>query len=149
MPLELITFLATFGLRAIASYMHQRLEYNKILLEGRIKLAEKEEEGRLERMKNILSSPVMTATASAIALITIIFVVAWPLAVPVFFPEIGLFVGIHETSATSVIWGLFSGNSSGMEFVTLPGVVIMPFHTHLVSAIAGFYFGGISFKHKR
>lgn len=62
-----------------------------------------------------------------------------PVIVAICFPSCPVFFAYNE-QATG-FWSLFMSAVDKMKFVRIDGFVILPIHTQIASAIAGFYFG--------
>ncbi len=81
-------------------------------------------------------------TRRTIALMVVFAVIVWPKLVAVIFPEIDVTLGWTEWNPGF----LFFGGSSEVVWQTAKGLVITPLDTHLVTAIAGLYFGASAAK---
>lgn len=77
-------------------------------------------------------------TRRVIALTAIFSIVAIPLLAGAIFPGMPINYGWQETMGGFMF---FTEPKDIMQFTTAYGITILPFHTHLVSAIAGLYFG--------
>ena len=77
-------------------------------------------------------------TRRLIALISVISIVAIPILASVYMPDFHLSYG--WTEAKGGFW-FFSDAKEVMKYTDLDGMVILPFHTHLLAAITGLYFG--------
>lgn len=82
-------------------------------------------------------------TRRLIAITCVGSIVLLPLLASTFIPAMPLNYGWLED--TRGFW-IFSDPRAIMQFVTLSGMTILPFHTHMMSAIAGLYFGASAVK---
>lgn len=79
-------------------------------------------------------------TQMIIALSVVLSVVVLPKLMPLIAPWVPVTVG-WTTTSTKGFWP-FVSESSGLVWHVARGLVLTPLDTHLVSAIAGLYFGG-------
>jgi hypothetical protein len=82
-------------------------------------------------------------TRRFIAIVSVLTIVALPLLASTYIPDFALSYGYVENKGG--FW-FFSDGRDVMKFVTLTGMTLLPFHTHMMSAIAGLYFGQSSVK---
>jgi hypothetical protein len=75
-------------------------------------------------------------TRRTIALVSILAIIVGPIMGAIIYPDLPISYGMAESAD-----GWFSIKQSGMVWTTGSGILIGPMHTHLVSAIAGMYFG--------
>jgi len=75
-------------------------------------------------------------TRRTIALVSILSIICLPIVGGILYPHLPVSYGVTELGG-----GLFGGDAGRILWTTGTGVVIGPMHTHLVSAIAGMYFG--------
>ncbi len=77
-------------------------------------------------------------TRRIIALVSVISIVAVPILASVYLPDFTLSYGWFENKGG--FW-FFSDAKDVMKYTLLEGMTILPFHTHLLAAITGLYFG--------
>lgn len=82
-------------------------------------------------------------TRRVIALTCVFSIVTIPLLASIFMPAMPINYGWYES--TGGFW-IFTDPREVMHWITANGMMILPFHTHLMSAIAGMYFGHSSVK---
>lgn len=139
-PLEMLTGAGAFLLSAGLKIFAARQEAQAAMFKRA--MAKNQEEVR-ERTSIREIAGWFGVTRRVIALSVVLAVVVVPLMAPIFFPftQVGY---CHPTGAdTAVLFGLFKSSHTTLACDLLPGTInILPFHTHLVTAIAAFYFGG-------
>ncbi len=101
----------------------------------------KSESKRLREAREY-DAPGFQWTRRIIAILSIVSIVVIPIVAGWLTPETFITYGWEETSRGF----LFFGGGETMRWATGSGIVLAPFHTHLVAAIAGLYFGSSSVK---
>ncbi len=82
-------------------------------------------------------------TRRAIALVSVIAIVAIPILAGWITPDLAI---THGWEYTKNGFMFFTDPTTTIKWGTGTGIILAPFHTHLVSAIAGMYFGSSSVK---
>ena len=134
-PLELITMLGSSVLGAVMKLLGAQSEARRTERLATLQVLGKQAEvvDQARRYEN----PRFTLTRQLIALGTIAAVIVWPKIVPVFWPDIPVTVGWTEFHPGF----LFVEGKHVTVWKTVQGLALTPLDTHLVSAIAGLYFG--------
>jgi hypothetical protein len=99
-------------------------------------------ETRRQKAAREYSEPGFQWTRRTIAILSILSIVVVPILAGWLTPEVFITYGWEETKNGF----LFFGGGETMRWATGSGIVLAPFHTHLVAAIAGLYFGSSSVK---
>ncbi len=76
-------------------------------------------------------------TRRTIAIVSVLSIVVAPIIASMFLPDFTLQYGWVESRSPA--W--FFGAKDVMKYTLLSGMTILPFHTHIISAIVGLYFG--------
>ncbi len=141
-PAEAVTLLGSFALSGFMSLWSKSIEAKKQHSADMLAAATQHTKavdaardyGRLNRG--------FSFTRRSIALMTVFAVILLPKLVAVFRPDISVTLGWTEWNPGF----LFFGGSSEVVWQTAKGLVLTPLDTHLVSAIAGLYFGASAAK---
>lgn len=84
-------------------------------------------------------------TRRILAILITFAVILWPSIAPVFWPHIDVIIGYPEVTEKFLWWG---GEERIQWAFFSTAIVITPLQTHLMSAIAGLYFGSSTVKGK-
>jgi len=138
-PTEIITFVATMLIRA---WMQQKASEQedrraeRAMEKGVIEIEHKAQ----SQIRRIVAGAFFNWTFSIVAIFSIVVIVGVPLLAPIFAPAVLVnYLHIQEGGG----FFIFSW-SDKMRALSVSGISVMPFHTHLVSAIAGAVFGGVT-----
>lgn len=82
-------------------------------------------------------------TRRILAISSVLAIVLIPIVAGAIFPGMPVNYGWQETSGGFMF---FTEPKAMMQFATGYGITILPFHTHLISAISGLYFGSSTVK---
>lgn len=144
-PFELITMLGStlLGgiLKLLGIWMDSKRAREEFMLKSMGKVIEDRENARS------VKSERFQFTRRLLAIMITFFVIAWPMIVPVFWPQVDISLGYidHEHHG----WWIFGGISEVTKWQVFGGsIVITTLHTNLMSAIAGLYFGGSIVGHR-
>ncbi len=136
-PAETITLLGSFALSGVMTLWGQALksrrEYNSAMLSAATQHTKAVDAARDYGNSN----RGFSFTRRTIALATVFAVIVFPKLVAVFKPDVLVTTG--WTQWNPGFW--FFGGKSEIIWQTAQGLVITPLDTHLVTAIAGLYFG--------
>jgi hypothetical protein len=143
LPMELITFLGSTVLAAVLKVwgmkqQAQREQHNMMMQALGAKIDERREIRGIE-------DKGFQWTRRTIALATVLSVIVLPKVAAILYPYLPVTVGWTEWSPG--FWPFKSG-SEQLVWHVAKGLVITPLDTHLVSAIAGLYFGGSLAAHR-
>lgn len=134
-PLEMVTMLGSGLLAGVlalfAQSMKAKQDANKMLIARAT-----QQEVMTENARNMKG---VSFTRRTIAIMTVFSVIVLPMLAPMFFYTD---VTVGYTEWNPGFW-FFTEGSEVVKWkeVTSDSLVITPLHTHLVSAITGFYFG--------
>ena len=138
-PTELATFGSSVvvggGLKVFAQYMaarSKREEERDRFIANR----DKEHSTRLKEARAFL--PQGGEWTRRLIVIACMIALIAPTLLPALFP--GLTVSYAYSEAKGA-WWIFQTSLETLKTVELRGIVILPLHTHVCSAVAGFYFG--------
>lgn len=149
MPLELLTFGISFLVKAIQQHMAQsqqdRAEERKFAMQMANVKAKATRHAR-----NKIGNIFFSWTSTIIAIMAVFGVIVLPKLAIILDPSLSVSLGYQESVEGFSLLGIFElwRPGSDMEFKTLRSILITPVDTHLVSAIAGAYFGGINVRRK-
>ncbi len=101
------------------------------------------QEGETIQKAREYSDPGFQWTRRIIALASIAAIVVVPILAGWISPDISITHGWTETRGGFLF---FTDAKDIIKWGTGTGIILAPFHTHLVSAIAGMYFGASSVK---
>jgi len=143
---QILIFLISAAFRMIQQHLAYNQENRRRELDALLKTNELESENRAGIRKLIKASSLFSFTTSVLAVFAFAFIIGAPVfaaftGVPVYYGYVELVEG----------WSfLFFSGSGGqdMMFQMLPGLVILPYQTELIAAIAGLYFGGLNRRHR-
>ena len=141
-PTEVLTFASTTGLGAALKLISKKMEIEKQRFEFAMK---KEEVKEVSRQ----SARAFTPTGGPIIRRAIVFTMLFTVFIaPVILAFFNLpVVYAYSEEPGKFLFGLFGGGGiEKMKFVEMQGMVILPVHVHIASAISGFYFGTASVK---
>lgn len=137
-PTELITLLGSTLISGALSFIGMKAEAAKLEKMHMLKLLDKT--GDLIKDAREYENAGFQWTRRLLAVLITLAVIVFPMYAQVFHPEIPINVG-QVTEGSSFFFGLFSSPEQ-IKWITLErGLTITPMHTHLMSAIAGLYFG--------
>lgn len=100
-------------------------------------------EGKIVHQARTYSDPGFQFTRRAIALLSVAAIVVVPILAGWISPDLSI---THGWEYTKNGFLFFSDHATTIKWGTGTGIILAPFHTHLVSAIAGMYFGSSSVK---
>jgi len=137
-PAELLSMAGGFIIPAIFKLIKARQEGQAALFKQAL---QRQEMATNERTSIREIAGWFGVTRRLIAITIVIMVVVVPILTPLI--TIGIPVAYcHDTGGTTqLLFGLFSKETTNLSCRAFEGVVIQPFHTHLVAAVAGLYFG--------
>lgn len=136
LPLELFTMgastVASFAMKLVGSWMEHKAEERKLLLGLR-------EQDIKQHEFLVKQSGGFAITRRIIALSSVGALLVWPsiaglYGVPVHFP-------LESGESLSMLWGLFSTQSTELYMATKLGFVYFEWHKHVILSIIGLYFG--------
>lgn len=117
----------------------QRLKNQLARDDSLLKLAGADRQSQGEARDFGKDNPGFSWTRRLLAFIAILSIVALPKVAAVWMPELQVAYGYTEFKSGFLF---FSEGHSFTEWKSFTGLVITPLDTHLMSAIAGLYFGG-------
>lgn len=147
-PFEIVTFLASTILGGITSIWKMKVQSNARLEEA--KLAAMNDKARVTREIREHEDKGFKVTRRIIAISATFSVLVLPVVAPFIsmmsylyadypFPHIGMTFGY--TQLDPGLWPFTSDVELTKWFINEKGILITPWHTHLISAIWGYYFG--------
>ncbi len=141
-PTEVLTFATTTGLGAALKLMSKKMEIDKQRFEQAIKKEQVKEVSRESARKFIPPGGPIIRRAIVFTMLFTVFIA--PVILAFFHLPV---VYAYSEEPGQILWGLFGGGGiEKMKFVEMQGMVILPVHVHIASAISGFYFGTASVK---
>ena len=142
-PLELVTMLGSAGVGGILKIIGLLIENNKQKNLAMMQAMSKD--GELVKQAREYDNKGFQWTRRILALIITFSVILWPSIVPVFWPHIDIVYGYPQMT-DGFLW--FGGKEVIEWAFFSTSIVITPLQTHLMSAIAGLYFGASSVRGK-
>lgn len=138
MPVELLTLaISTLGGSVLRIWgLNQQMKQEQHLRMMDVLNSDKEEREDIREV----GSERFQWTQMIIALSVVLSVIVLPKLLPLIAPWVPVTVGWTTTSSGG-FWP-FVSESTGLTWHVARGLVLTPLDTHLVSAIAGLYFGG-------
>ena len=142
-PTELVTLIGTTIIASIIKLLAQKMENAKANHQMMMQAfaAQAAERKEIRESTNVR----FQWTRRTIALSAVFSIVVLPKLAAVFYPDMAVTVGWTET--TGGLWP-FIGEGNKLVWNVAQGLVITPLDTHLMSAIAGLYFGGSLAGHR-
>lgn len=140
-PLELITMLGSGLLTGVLSLWSQSIKSRQAQHEMMMG-AMAAQTGAFKEAREFKGSKSFSFTRRTIALTAVFAIVLLPKMVAILEPSIDVTVGWTEWNPGF----LFFEGSNDVEWKTAKGMVITPLDTHLMSGIAGMYFGASTVK---
>lgn len=140
-PLEVLTFLGSSVTGGIMKIVAKKVEIDKLTNARTAGEAKAMGEAIAEARKYQPAGGVWTRRTIVWAMLFTVFVAPVILS----FYGIPIVYGYSETKG-SFLWGLFGGKLSEMKFVEMAGMVLLPVHVHIATAVGGFYFGTAAIK---
>ena len=141
MPLELLTMVGGFLLTAVTKLVSIKMQMAQAKHEM---LMEKiKSEGRRQQQARTYNEPGFQWTRRIIALLSVVSIVCIPILAGWITPEVAISHGWEHTKSGFMF---FTDPTTTIKWATGNGIILAPFHTHLVAAIAGMYFGSSSVK---
>lgn len=136
-PLELITFIGSTLIGGVLSLLSMRskakADQEAATLKALNAQAEITKEAREHNDKGFLITRRFIAISCTISIIVL------PLIMPYFIPSIPIMLGYTELNPG--FWPFTSDVNEVIWRSVDEGIMITPFHTHMMSAISGMYFG--------
>lgn len=133
---ELITLLGGTILGGLLKILKARSDFQAQLLEGALRRQDSVDASRdRAATRSGSGGPITRRIIVCVVLFTVFLA---PFILAGWMPETPIFYAYTE--ARGGFWFLASGVER-MQFVRLDGFVLLPIHTQMASAIAGFYFG--------
>ncbi len=141
-PAEAVTLLGSFALSGVMSLWSKSIEAKKQFNADMLASATQHTKAVDSARDYGTHNKGFSFTRRTIALMTVFAVILLPKLVAVFKPDILVTTG--WTQWNPGFW--FLGGNSEVVWQTVQGLVITPLDTHLVTAIAGLYFGASAAK---
>lgn len=136
-PFELITFIGSTligGLLRVFSTRSQAKADRELALVALIG-----KQGDLYKAAREFDNKGFRFTRRIIAISSTFAIVVLPVILGAFMPDMPIWIGYTEMK--SGFWP-FTDSTDVTKWTQMSGIVITPFHTHLMSSIVGMYFGG-------
>lgn len=142
---ELITFGVSFLARAIQSHMANAQADKAAEREMMYKMTQVQHSAAKDTRQTMLASTLFSITASIIAILATLAIIVLPKIIMLIDPSVIVQFGFYEAKEGFSLLGFIPIVPPGtdMEFQTVKGLLITPMDTHLISSIAGIYFGGV------
>ena len=141
-PAEAVTLLGSFALSGFMSLWSKSIEAKRQFNSDMLASATQHTKAVDAARDYGVGNRGFSFTRRSIALMTVFAVILLPKLVAVFAPNISVTTG--WTQWNPGFW--FFGGKSEVLWQTAQGLVITPLDTHLVTAIAGLYFGASAAK---
>jgi len=136
LPLEILTMAGGAVLGGVLKVWQTKVEADK--QKALIEAARTKAQGMLFKEAREYEDKGFQWTRRTIAIIAVLAIIVWPKFAPLFIPTwMDVVVGWTQWNPGF----LFLDGSNSVEWKTAKGIVITPFDTHFLSAIAGLYFG--------
>lgn len=142
-PMELITLLASTVLGAILKLWAKKMDNAKAQHDMMLQAFAAQSAERQQIRES--TSERFQWTRRFIAVSAVLSIIVLPKMAAIWMPDIAVTVG--WTEITGGFWPLI-GEGRKLVWHVAQGLVITPLDTHLVSAIAGLYFGGSLAGHR-
>ena len=141
-PAEAITLLGSFALSGLMSLWAKSITAKKQFNSDMLAAATQHTKAVDAARDYGASNKGFSFTRRTLAISAFFAVIVWPKIVPVLFPEVPVTLGWTQWNPGF----LFFGGSEQTVWQTAKGLVITPLDTHIVTAIAGLYFGASAAK---
>ena len=141
-PAEALTLLGSFALSGVMTLWSKSIEAKRQHSEDMLAAATQHTKSVDAARDYGERNKGFSFTRRTIALMVVFAVIVWPKLVAVFMPDISVTLGWTQWNPGF----LFFGGSESVVWQTAKGLVLTPLDTHLVSAIAGLYFGASAAK---
>jgi hypothetical protein len=142
-PLELVTMLGSTILGGLMSIWSQSIKAKQAEHSMALEMLKAKQKGVEAARKN--DSKEFQFTRRFIAIAAVLAIIVWPKIAVVMFPEMGVTVGWTEWRPGF----LFLEGKEAVVWKQLPGMVLTPLDTHVMSAIIGLYFGASVVRNAR
>jgi hypothetical protein len=150
-PAELLTFAASFIGRALVQHMAYAQQNAAAEREAMMKLAGLQKESQDLARETLQKNNLFGWTCSIIAILAVLAIIVLPKLAFLISPDTLITYGYNQyEESKSILWGLIDlgGGLDKALFQGVKGIFITPLDTHLVSAIAGLYMGGINVRRR-
>jgi hypothetical protein len=137
-PAEVITFIVTFVLRALIDKWMQSGEDRRMEKAMDRDMAEMEANAQ-NNVRNNISKMLFGWTTAILAMIAFSTIIGFRIVAPAFMDAPVYFA--YQESTQGFLFLLKSRDV--MQFVELPGITFLPSDSHMLSAIAGAFFGRV------
>lgn len=137
-PPQVITFIVTFVLRAIIDKWMQAGEDRRMEKAMDRDMAELEASAQ-NNVRNNISKMLFGWTTAILAIVSFTTIIGFRIIAPAFL-DVPVYYAYQES--TSGFFFLLKSKEV-MQFVELPGITFLPADGHLLSAIAGAFFGRV------
>ena len=137
-PPQVITFIITFVLRAIIDKWMQSGEDKRMERAMAFKMAEMEVNAQAS-VRNNISKMLFGWTTAILAIMAFASIIGFRIIAPAFL-DVPVYFAFQENTAG---FFLLLKSREVMQFVELPGITFLPSDGHLLSAIAGAFFGRV------
>ena len=137
-PPQVITFIVTFVLRAIIDKWMQAGEDRRMEKAMDRDMAELEATAQAS-VRNSISKMLFGWTTAILAIVAFTTIIGFRIVAPAFL-DVPVYFAYQES--TSGFFFLLKSKEV-MQFVELPGITFLPADGHLLSAIAGAFFGRV------
>ena len=141
-PAEVLTFATTTGLGAALKLASKKMEMDQQRFDWAAKKENLKEVSRESARKFTPKGGPIIRRAIVFTMLFTVFIA--PVILAFFHLPV---VYAYSEEPGRFLWGLFGGGGiEKMKFVEMQGMVILPVHVHIASAISGFYFGTAAVK---
>lgn len=137
-PPEVITFIVTFVLRTLADKWMQAGEDRRMEKAMDKDMAEMEVQAQ-HSVRGHIPKMLFGLTTSLLAIIAFVCIIGVRIVAPLFF-DVPVYFAFNEQSAGFMF---FVDSVSRVQYMELPGITFLPSDSHLISAIAGAFFGKV------
>lgn len=136
-PPEVITFVITFALRTVADKWMQSGEDRRAEKAMDREVLELELKAQNE-VRDKIPSMIFGMTTAALAIIAFTCIIGVRIIAPIFI-DVPVYFAFNEESASF----FFRSPMTKVQYMELPGITFLPSDSHLISAIAGAFFGKV------
>ncbi len=151
-PLELLSFGAAFIGRALVQHLAYKQQNEAAEREMLYKMAGLQKEAQDGARETLQKNNLFGWICAIIAVLSVLAIIVLPKIAFLIDPSLLITYGFGQYSPeNSILFGLINlgGGYEETLWHQAKGILITPLDTHLVSAIAGLYFGGINIRGRR
>jgi hypothetical protein len=138
-PPEVLTFIVTFVLRTVAEKWLSSGEEKARARAMELKMIEQELKAQ-NSIRAMIDKALFGWTMSILAFIAFGCIIGVRIVGPLFIPDIPIFYAYPEETSGFLF---FTSGSEKVKFEQMQGITFLPSDSHILSAIAGCFFGRI------